>query len=220
MSDTTTIETPETGTPPPRPPWWRRKLILIPIAGLALVSAGAIGAVAASGSHPAAQPSVSRTPPSGALASPSTAPASASCTTQFDTWRSSPGAQAIGAIGTDLGNMQPAAEALATAIGGSGDLSSAESGLSTAAAKLQADVTTAQSNLAPSCVPNMGTDESAALTDLDQSAIDANNAVGAVQSGDYSTADDDITAANQAMVNGGNKLGTATNDLKAWEGTS
>jgi len=100
---------------------------------------------------------VSRTLPSGALASPSTAPASASCTTQFDTWRSSPGAQAIGAVGTDLGNMQPAAEALAPAIGGSGDLSSAEAGLSMAAAKLQADVTTTQSNLALSCVPTMGT---------------------------------------------------------------
>ena len=89
-----------------------------------------------------------------------------------------------------------------------------------AAAKLQADVTTAQSNLALSCVPTMGTDESSGLTDRDQSAIDANNAVSAVQSGDHSSADDDITAANQATVNSGNKLGTATNDLKAWEGTS
>lgn len=123
-------------------------------------------------------------------------------------------------ITTDLGNMQPAADALVAAIGGSGDLSSAESGLSTVAAKLQADVTTAQSNLAPSCIPGFRADESAGLTDLDQSAIEANNAVSAVESDDLSTADDDVTAADQAMVSGGGKLSGATSDLKAWEGPS
>ena len=72
MSTAPTTDQPpgfDTGTPPPRR-WWRRKLILIPIAGLALVSAGAVGAVAATGgSRPAAAPASSATAP----ASPSSA---------------------------------------------------------------------------------------------------------------------------------------------------
>jgi hypothetical protein len=76
MSTIPTTEQPpgfDTGTPRPRPPWWRRKLIIIPAASLALVSAGAVGVAVAGGSHPAAPPSTSA-PANPAPANPAPAP--------------------------------------------------------------------------------------------------------------------------------------------------
>jgi len=115
--------------------------------------------------------------------------------------------------------VQQATLGLAAALQNNTGLSDAESALQTAAASLQADVQSAQSDLPPDCVPGLRQDERAALTDFDRAAIDSSNTVSAVENGDYSAADGDIRAANAAMSAGTGKLAAALSDVKQFNGS-
>jgi hypothetical protein len=90
--------------------------------------------------------------------------------------------------------------------------------MQTAAGALQADVQAAQSNLPPSCVPNLRQDESAALTDFNKAAIDAGQSVSELTSGGIAVSDADLQAADNAVVAGSTKLSAAVTDIKSFSG--
>jgi hypothetical protein len=147
------------------------------------------------------------------------APASLDCTSQVTSWRDSGGgASQLSAIGTDLSGYGTAATSLGQDLSSGADPTSDESAMQTAAGALQADVQAAQSNLPPSCVPNLRQDESAALTDFNKAAIDAGQSVSELTSGSIAVSDADLQAANNAVVAGTTKLSAAVSDASSFSG--
>jgi hypothetical protein len=142
------------------------------------------------------------------------------CYTEFSTWRGNGGLTQLETVGTDMGRLGKADIALATALSSSGDASTQEANLQTAAAAVQADAQAADSDLPPSCIPNFRSDLQAAMTSADKAGIDSAQAVSEVTSGDYTVAAGDIMAANNAENAGNAKLVAATASLKAYENGS
>lgn len=151
---------------------------------------------------------------------PSAVPASASsppdCTSQVVSWRDNGGLSQLDAIVTDMGNVSSAATTLGADLSAGEDPSQDEASLQTAAASLQSDAQTAQANLPSSCVPHMRTDYGAALNDASKAALDCQDAVSELGSGNYAVATDDVSAANAAMTASGKKFQAATADVKAF----
>ena len=192
------------------------RIYLAAVAASALLALTACGGAASSSpGHSSPSASASTSSP----ASPASAASSPDCNAQVASWRDSGGLDGLKAISTDLGSVQQATLSLAAALQNDTGLSDAESALQTAAASLQADVQSAQSDLPPECVPGLRQDERAALTDFDRAAIDSSNTVSAVENGDYSAADGDIRAANAAMSAGTGKLEAALSDVKQFNGS-
>ena len=138
------------------------------------------------------------------------------CTSQVISWRDNGGLSQLEAVITDMGNVQSSATALGTDLSAGADTSQDQASLQTAAASLQSDSQTAQANLPPSCVPNMRTDEGAALNDASKGALDCQNAVSELGSGNYSVALDDVNASTAAITASGNKFQAATSDVNAF----
>lgn len=153
-------------------------------------------------------------------AAPSAAPASAAsspdCTSQVVSWRDNGGLSQLDTIVTDMGNVSSEATTLGADLSAGTDPSQDEASLQTAAASLQSDAQTAQANLPPSCVPHMRTDYGAALNDASKAALDCQDAVSELGSGNYAVAADDVNAANAAMTASGKKFQVATADVKAF----
>jgi hypothetical protein len=158
---------------------------------------------------------------SSASAAPSAAAAAASasapdCTSQVVSWRGNGALSQLDAVVTDMGNVSSAATALGTDLSAGADPSQDEASLQTAAASLESDSQTAQANLPPSCVPHVRTDYGAALNDASKAALDCQDAVSELGSGNYTVAADDVNAANAAITASGKKFQTATSDVQAF----
>jgi hypothetical protein len=113
--------------------------------------------------------------------------------------------------------VSTAASAFAGDLGSGADPSSNESSLQTAAASLQSDTQTAQSNLPPSCVAGMRENESEGLTDFSKFAGDCEQAISDYNDGDYSAADGDIQVANGVETQGTAKINAAATAIKAFD---
>jgi hypothetical protein len=116
-----------------------------------------------------------------------------------------------------MGNIQQASEALASDLDAGNGTASDQSALQTAAASLQADAQAGEADPAPMCIHNLRADESAALNDASKAAINCQNAVSELGSGNDSVAVGDIEAATQEITASGNKFQAATTDVKTWE---
>jgi Protein of unknown function (DUF2510) len=138
------------------------------------------------------------------------------CNSQAISWRDNGGLSQLEAVVTDMGDVQSAGTALGTDLSAGADASQDEASLQTAAASLQSDSQTAQANPPPSCIPNLRADEGAALNDASKAALDCQNAVSEVGSGNYSVATDDMNAANTAISASGSKFQDATSDVQAF----
>lgn len=189
----------------------------------ALAALAVIGGLAGCGSAAASGSSTSTPAAAAPVTTPPTAQAPAAsspdCNAQVASWRDNGALAGLKAIGADLGTVAQASTGLATALQSDTGLSDAESALQTAAASLQADVQSAQSDLPPDCVPGLRQHERAALTEFDRAAINSSNTVSAVENGDYSAADGDIQAANAAMIAGTGKLKVALSDVNQFNGS-
>jgi hypothetical protein len=159
---------------------------------------------------------VAATSTASAAASASAASAAPDCTSQVISWRDNGGLTQLEAVITDMGNVQSSATALGTDLSAGADTSQDQASLQTAAASLQSDSQTAQANLPPSCVPHLRTDEGAALNDASKGALDCQNAVSELGSGNYSVALDDVNASTAAITASGNKFQAATSDVNAF----
>jgi hypothetical protein len=156
---------------------------------------------------------------SATVSTAASAQATLDCTSQAISWRDGGGGTSqLSAIATDLGNYGTAATSLGQDLSSGADPTSDESAMQTAAGALQADVQAAQSNLPPSCVPNLHQDESAALTDLNKAAIDAGQSVSELTNGSIAVSDADLQAANDAVVAGTTKLSAAVSDASSFSG--
>ncbi|HTX28988.1 MAG TPA: hypothetical protein VME19_18450 [Streptosporangiaceae bacterium] len=140
----------------------------------------------------------------------------ADCRSQAISWRDNGGLSQLDAVITDIGTVQEAATALSNGLWPGGPAAQDEAALKTAAASLKAGAHTAQANLPPSCVPNLGTDEGTALNDASKAAIDCENAVSELGSGNSSVGTDDLDAANAAMTASRSKLQAAASDVQAF----
>jgi hypothetical protein len=159
----------------------------------------------------------STTSAAASTAAPSAAASSSGdCRTQAVSWRDNGGLSQLDAVTTDMANVQKAATALANGLWPGGPASQDEAALQTAAASLRSGAQAALANLPPSCVPNLRTDEGAALDDASKSAVDCENAVSELHSGNASAATGDINAANAAITDSGNKFQAATSDVQAF----
>jgi Protein of unknown function (DUF2510) len=169
-------------------------------------SSPSTGNVAATSTTSAAAPAAS----SAAASSPP------DCRSQVISWRDNGGLTQLDAVTTDTGNVGSAATALGTDLSTGADASQDEASLQTAAASLQSDSQTAQANLPPSCVPHLRADYGGALNDASKAALDCQDAVSELGSGNYSVAIDDVNAANAAMSGSSNKFQAAASDIKAF----
>lgn len=183
------------------------------LAILMILPALAVAACGTSSGGGSAAPTASPT-----VSTAATAPATPDCVSQVTSWRDSGGNSQLSAIGTDLDNYSTAATSLGQDLSSGADPTSDESALQTASGALQADVQAAQSDLPPSCVPNLRQDESAALTDYNKAAIDSGQAVSELTSDSISVAAADIQAANSAVDAGNTKLSAAVSDVTSFSG--
>lgn len=115
-----------------------------------------------------------------------------------------------------MGNVQKASYALGSDMSAGADPSQEESSLQSASASLQSDSQTAQANLPPVCVPRLRSDESVALNDASKAAIDCENAVSEIGSGNYTVATGDFDAAAKAIEASGGKFNTASLAIEAF----
>jgi hypothetical protein len=116
-----------------------------------------------------------------------------------------------------MGNLQKASLALAGDMNAGNDTAADQSAVQTAAASLQSDSQAAEANPAPPCIPGLRADESAALNDASKAAINCQDGVSELGSGNDGVATGDIEAASGEITASGNKFQAATADLKAWE---
>jgi hypothetical protein len=152
-----------------------------------------------------------------ASAAPATASSAApDCASQAVSWRDNGGLTQLEAITTDIGNVGSAASDLGTDLSAGADASQDEAALQTAAASLQSDSQTAQANLPPSCVAHMRADYGAALNDASKAALDCQDAVSELGSGNLSVAVGDMNAANAAISASNKKFEAAASDVKAF----
>jgi hypothetical protein len=70
--------------------------------------------------------------------------------------------------------------------------------------------------LPPVCVPRLRSDESAALNEASKAAIDCQNAVSEIGSGNYTVATGDFGAAAKAIEASGTKFNTASLAIEAF----
>jgi hypothetical protein len=190
-------------------------LVVVIAAGASLVillksSPGGNLAATSTASAAASTATPSAATPSAAGSSP------ADCRSQAVSWRDNGGLSQLDAVTTAMLNVQKAATALANGLWPGGPASQDEAALQSAAAALRADAQTAQANLPPSCVPHLRSDEGAALGDASKSAVDCENAVSELRSGNAGAATGDINAANAAVTASGNKFQAAAADVQAF----
>lgn len=157
-------------------------------------------------------------PPASTHAAVPAAAASPLCANVAVAWKNSGGSGEIVAVGNDMTQLQTAVATMGTDMQASGAASASDSSaVQTAAVNLQTDAQTAQSGLAPACIPHARQDETAMLNFASKSAIACQDAISEIGSGSYDVADADI---RQASVNIGladAMLGEFTKSLGAWE---
>jgi hypothetical protein len=158
-------------------------------------------------------PSTGNAAATSAAGTPAPSPLAPDCGSHVISWRDNGGSAQLDAVITDMGKVQSSATAVGTDLSARVHRSRDESSLRTAAASLQADARTAQANLPPSCVPHLRADYAAALNDASRAAMDCQDAVSELGSGNYSVATDDVNAASAAMTVSGKKFQSATYDL-------
>ena len=164
---------------------------------------------------------VAATSTASAAAAPAPAASTApDCTSQVVSWRNNGGLNQLEAVMTDMGNVGTASTDLGADLSAGADASQDEAALQTAAASLQSDSETAQANLPPSCVPNLRTDEGAALNDASTAALNCENAISELGSGDFTVALGDMNAANTAISASSTKFQAATADVQAFDNGS
>jgi hypothetical protein len=158
-------------------------------------------------------PSTGNAAATSTTAAPAPSALAPDCGSQVISWRDNGGSAQLEAVITDMGKVQSSATSVGTDLSAHAKRSHDESSLRTAAASLQADARTAQTNLPPSCVPHLRADYTAALNDASKAAIDGQDAVSEMGSESYSVATDDVNAASVAITVGGKKFQSATHDL-------
>lgn len=131
---------------------------------------------------------------------------------QFTAWRNGGGVADMTAVSTALSRSARAGSAVVADAFSSASLSR----LATAAAGVQQAAQTAQSNAPPACVPNLATDEGAAMADWTQAAQGELDEVQAFQNGDTSTALADIRAAGHSAAAGLRALRAALTDINGF----
>ena len=196
--------------------------ILIGVGGFIVVSA-VVGNISKGGSTPAASSTTAASATPAAAASSaaaavqaSSAPSPPSCTSQVTSWRDSGGLDNLTTVGSDLNTLSGSLTTLGNDLSAGADLSADEASVQQAAASLQSDDQTAQADLPPSCVSGMRKNVSAGLTDYNKAAIDCDEAITEVSSGNTSVATSDIYAASRAMNAGNGKIAKAAAAVKAF----
>lgn len=91
-----------------------------------------------------------------------------------------------------------------------------EAGVQQAAASLEADVQTVQTNLPPSCVPGLRGNLSAAMTDYSKLALDCEAAVTETTSGNSAVSNSDLQAGGRVASAGAAKMDKATAALNSF----
>jgi hypothetical protein len=138
----------------------------------------------------------------------------ASCTSQFDTWRAGGGITDIKAVSKALTRAAHAGRAeLADSFS-----SASVARLGEAAASLQAAAQTAQNDPAPACVPGVRAAEGTGLAAYARGAQGEINATQAIQNGDLQTAATDLTAAAGAIKTGNSAFERATSAIDTFNG--
>jgi hypothetical protein len=152
-----------------------------------------------------------------AAGQPSSAPASPSCKSQFNSWRTNGGGPKLIAVVNDLNAAVKDAHALGSAVADGAGYSRPESALQSEVADLQADSQTSQDDPAPACVPGLAADQSAALNYASKAAIDSDNAIQALNEDDSSVLLADAAASSKAARAADAKFSAITADLNAFE---
>lgn len=117
---------------------------------------------------------------------------------------------------SDMTSVQEGSYAVAMDISTGADASADEATLGSDFSSMQTDIETLQGNLPPSCIPNMRKDLSAGLSDMISASVLGQAGVSNAQSGDYSQATTDLSAATADMNSGSDKISAATADAKAY----
>jgi hypothetical protein len=202
---------PQAPRAPRRPRNRKTRNALIGIGSLAaiiVVISVATAHNSSSAGNTAATSSLSAAPSSVATASPS------GCAREAISWRNNGGQSQTEAVITDMGHVQSAASTLGTDLSAGTDTSRAQTSLKTAAASLQSDAQTAQANPPPSCVPHLTADESAALNNASEAALNSENAITELGAANYNVAVNDIEAATAAMATSGEMFQDAATDVQ------
>lgn len=149
------------------------------------------------------------------------APADA-CAGQVGQWKANGAVSQMSAVATDLQQSAAAAIAVGNDIAAGNDLSNGSSAdlatLQSALAMLQSDIQALQANPAPSCVPRLRGDLSAALEDFSTASIEGQQGVTDEESGDYGTAATLLDNSAQALDVGSARIQAATADITSYNG--
>jgi hypothetical protein len=215
--------------PPQAPPWqqqaymppqprpkrksWpaRHKVLTGLIAFGAIVVIGTVASASNKPSTPTANAAAASS-----SASPSAAPSSASaaaqpdCATQAKNWVAN---GQLTTFGSDVGSFGTAIQALASDMQGTGATASDTATVQSAAATIESDAQAVEANPAPSCIPGLRGNITAAAKDYSTSAIDMTNALNQISAGDMAVATDEVGSANTAMGKGNAKISAATTDV-------
>ena len=184
-----------------------------PLIALAIVTAGCgstTATTASAGGSTSAQASAA------AVASASAPAAPPSCTDQFTAWQDSGGASDSTAVQNDLTALGSATSDLSSDLSTGAPPSVDEAGVQQAAASLEADVQTVQTNLPPSCVPGLRGNLSAAMTDYSKLALDCEAAVTETTSGNSAVSNSDLQAGGRVASAGAAKMDKATAALNSF----
>jgi hypothetical protein len=133
-----------------------------------------------------------------------------------EAWSSGGGTAQEEALSSDIGKLDAALQPLATDEEAGGVPAADTSAVQSASANLQADAQAAEANPGPACVPGMAADTSVAARDYSAEAIDADNAVEQLSTGDVQGAADDISDGNAELDKGNAKIAAATAAVKAF----
>jgi hypothetical protein len=199
--------------PPPHKPWPARHKVASVFIGLACVAviAGTAKAVTAP-SKPAADTAAATT---AASTAPSATASSAapSCRAQAQAWSADNG-QVISSFATDLGTFGTAAQTFASDMLAGGATADDVSAVQSAASAIQSDAQAVEASPAPSCVPGLRANLTAAARYYSEGAGDATNAMNQYSAGDVNAAASDIEAATTALDSGNTKLAAANTAIQ------
>lgn len=179
------------------------------VASLPLVAAVLTGCGSSSGTAPSGTSSADQSASPAAASSPS-------CDSQIKTWWSGGAQNQVSAVGNDATTLGAAFQSLGTDLQNGTDASSDEGTIQSTAANLQSEAQALEADRAPTCIPNMGADLDVAATHYETTAIDANNALNQLSSGNVSVAVSDMQAATQAADQASAKLTAATGAVSTY----
>lgn len=179
----------------------KRSLILTVI-----VSAIPLTGCSSTGTGPSASSSGS------AIAGP---PSPTGCQIQVTSWRRSSARPELEAVQSDIGILFSNLSTLAKAMTAGDDLSKDEGTVQTSAASLQSDAQTAQTSLTPGCAGNARAETATGLGDSVKTAIDCQDSITSLGTGNGTAALSDLNTAISQMKAATAKFSSAADALDA-----